>query len=339
MTALRRLTTLLSSLLFWLPVASEARDATSWPVKGRLVGKGDSKSKDISGIACSSSSGFPRQCVVIDDNAQSAQSVTLRNGWLEAGTTVPLISDSYQGRPLELDGEGVAYADGTFYVIGSHGHPRDAKQRLDPVADRDLIAARIKAASQIVRLTVAADGTLARLDPAMSLTDAIAAQPDLRPFAGQRLERNGVTIEGVAVKGDRIFAGFRGPVLPGGRAAILSVSLAGLTGSGPLDGRLFKLPLGEGQGVRDLASYKDGILVLAGPVGDEAGRAVIHRWDGASDDGCRSLLDITELARTDEQRKAEAFLPLDEEGGQLRLLVFFDGPKEGAPMVIYVPLP
>src|SRR5204863_8673733 len=98
-----------------------ARDVTveNWLAKGKIIGKNDKKSEDISGIACSSDTGFPRTCLVIDDNIQSAQAVTLKNGELEAGQMIPLISDTFDGSPLELDGEGVAYASGLFYVLGS----------------------------------------------------------------------------------------------------------------------------------------------------------------------------------------------------------------------------
>jgi hypothetical protein len=48
-----------------------------WPVKQNLIGKDNKKSNDISGIACSTSIGFPRNCLVIDDNIQSAQIATI----------------------------------------------------------------------------------------------------------------------------------------------------------------------------------------------------------------------------------------------------------------------
>ena len=40
-----------------------------------------------------------------------------------AGDTIPLIDHSFDGKALKLDGEGIAYADGFFYVMGSHGYP------------------------------------------------------------------------------------------------------------------------------------------------------------------------------------------------------------------------
>ena len=54
--------------------------------------------------------------------------------------------------------EGVAYADGLFYFIGSHGHPRDRKHKLDPVKDCAEIEAKILACSKIIRGAVGATG-------------------------------------------------------------------------------------------------------------------------------------------------------------------------------------
>src|SRR5262249_36537875 len=56
-----------------------------------------------------------------------------------------------------------------------------------------------------------------------------AAQPELAPFADKRLDENGLTAEGIAVRNGRLYAGLRGPSLGRGtRAAILSVSVAAL---------------------------------------------------------------------------------------------------------------
>ena len=65
--------------------AAGGQDDDQWPVKGKLIGKtkksGEvSKSKDVSGIACTTDTGFPRDCLVIDDNLQFAQFVTVKDG-------------------------------------------------------------------------------------------------------------------------------------------------------------------------------------------------------------------------------------------------------------------
>ena len=138
------------------------KDDASWKVKPDVTGKDDEPSEDVSGIACTTSKGFPRSCLVIDDNLQKAQFVKLRDGRLVPGDTIKLIRNKFKKKKLELDGEGIAFSKGFYYVIGSHGHPRDSEKKLDPVDDRDKIDARIRASSQIVRFR-AKDGSDAKV--------------------------------------------------------------------------------------------------------------------------------------------------------------------------------
>src|SRR5207247_2123964 len=77
--------------LFAAPAGAD--DAKTWPVKHRLLGTDGAKSTDVSGIACTTAAGFPRSCLVIDDNSQSAQLVTLEDGKIIAGKQVELISN------------------------------------------------------------------------------------------------------------------------------------------------------------------------------------------------------------------------------------------------------
>lgn len=308
-----------------------------WPVKGKLVGKKGKRSEDISGIACTTTQGFPRSCLVIDDNLQEAQFVTVEDGRLRAGGTIRLIDNTFRGRPLELDGEGVAFSDGFYYVIGSHGHPRDRNRRLDPERDAALIKARIDAASQVVRFRAGANGATGPIERTSKLRDVIAAEPLLRPFMDRRLEDNGLTIEGLAIRDGRLMAGFRGPVLDDG-VAILSVSLAALFGSGEPNAQLHRLRLGTGQGVRALATYRDGVLVLAGPTAEGPEPYAIYWWGGTGEK-VRLLKDLSDTPAAQSGNKPEAILPLDRSESGLRVLVLSDGAKEGGPVAVNVPEP
>ena len=152
----------------------------------------------------------------------------------------------------------------------------------------------------------------------------------------QRLEKNGVTIEGIAIKDDMtLFAGFRGPVLDGNRAVILSAPLDALFGAGAVQHRTFRLPLGESRGVRDLAVFETGILILAGPVASGPGVYAIYAWDGESEN-VKLLSELTQFAA---KRKPEGLLPLDRNGTELRVLILFDSDKKGAPTPVTVPAP
>jgi hypothetical protein len=194
------------------PLLGAAGEA--WPVTKKLIGEDGGKSKDVSGIACTIAQGFPRSCLVIDDNLQDAQFVKVTDGEIVAGMSVKLIDNKFDGKPLELDGEGVAFAKERFYVIGSHGHPRDKHGKLDPKKNHDEIQARILASSQVVRFrTTGEDGNASEIERTPRLKEIIAAEPALVPFMDQRLEKNGLTIEGIAIKDDRRCLRIRGPVL------------------------------------------------------------------------------------------------------------------------------
>jgi len=325
-------------LAFSLVTPAAARDAETWTVKERIVGKDGDKSEDVSGIACSKDHGFPRTCLVIDDNLQEAQFVTVEDGVITAGDTVQLIDNEFKNKPLELDGEGVAFADGAYYVMGSHGHPRDKDRKLDPAKDTEKISARIAASSQIVRIKMGSGGSVSLIERSGKLRDIIKAEPALSRFVDRRLENNGVTIEGIAVSGGRLLAGFRGPTLENGRAAILSIPVDALFGSGPAPHTLYRLPLGDGQGVRDLASLDDGFLVLAGPSADGGGAYSVFWWDGKTEN-VSFLKDISEVTGGDPKHKPEAVLPLDVGPSGVRVLIMSDGEKEGAPVAVDVPAP
>jgi hypothetical protein len=107
----------------------------------------------------------------------------------------------------------------------------------------------------------------------------------------------------VDVSRGRLFAGFRGPTLDNGRAAILSVALDALFGDKPADPRRFHLPLGNGQSQ---------IVCL--------------------------LTDLARIVGKKGKRKSEALLPLDP-GLSGFACCMFDGEKEGAPMAVVIPGP
>lgn len=317
-------------LVLALALASATAPASAkedtWRVKGKLIGKAK-KSEDVSGIACTTTSGFPRSCLVIDDNLQDAQFVMLQDGKIIVGRRVPLIEDMEDGEPLELDGEGVAYADGFFYVIGSHGRPRN-ETKDDPSS-----TARLAASSQIVRIPADASSNGSAIKRTDKLKAIITAEPALAKFANKPLNKNGLTIEGIAVRRGRLLVGFRGPTLENGRAGILSVALDALFDGGRPDARLYRLPLGDGQGVRDLAPLDDGVVVLSGPTKDTAGTYEVYWWDGESEN-VRLLKDLKDVVGKKGKRKPEAILPLDMTASHLRVLILFDGPEEGAPTAV-----
>ena len=113
---------------------------------------------------------------------------------------------------------------------------------------------------------------------------------------------NGFDIEGLAVSGDRIFVGLRGPVLRGW-AGILEVSVSAedpfrlnLRDIGP-QGRPYKkhfLDLG-GLGVRDICVDGEDLLILAGPTMNLDGPVVVYRWRGALESSEEQLIFAEDL--------------------------------------------
>ncbi|WP_160169023.1 DUF3616 domain-containing protein [Bradyrhizobium sp. Ai1a-2] len=246
-----------------------------------------------------------------------------------------LIDNTFKGKPLELDGEGIAFAKGRYYVIGSHGHPRDKRRELDPKEDAEEIRARIFASSQVIRFRPADDENGATdIERSAKLREIIASDRDLVRFVDQRLDDNGLTIEGIAIKDDRLFAGLRGPVLEGNRAVVVAVDVDALFGGSGTAHRLFRLPLGEGRGVRDLAGFGEVILILAGPAADGPGNYAVYSWDGQGE----NVKLLSELP-FDPARKPEALLPLEKNGSKLRVLILFDGDKKGAPTPVKIVAP
>ncbi|WP_342709921.1 DUF3616 domain-containing protein [Bradyrhizobium sp. B124] len=184
-----------AALLLGLFAPNTAIADDTRPVHGAVQAKNGKKSKDVSGIACASPLGFPRTCLVIDDNAQAAQLVRVEDGEIQAGEMIPLIDNRFKGKALELDGEGVAYTDGFFYVIGWHGRPRDSEHKLG----KKETAARIAASSQIVRFRPEGSHDLSVVERQGKLRAIIDQEPALSNYLDRRLEDNGLTIEGVAV--------------------------------------------------------------------------------------------------------------------------------------------
>ena len=332
-----------------------AQEDQSWKVHGKLLGKAISasdheKSKDVSGIACSTTQGFPRLCLVADDETQGTQIVILNDGELDAGDFLKLTDAQHAGKPLELDAEGVAFGGNSFYVTGSHGR---ARHEQDP-SKEEKNNAEAKATRQIFRITLPPSAVdmqsgkvvgVPEIARSVQLGEIIRAQPEISKWYDKALDDNGLTIEGIAVRGSTLYVGMRGPVLENGSAVILSTPLAAIFDGQQAEAKVHPLPLGKDtlekrRGIRDLASYGGGFLLLAGPVDDPApgheiqlGDYSIYSWDG--DAAVKKLVDLKGYG---EKVKPEALLPLDGDQERARVLLMFDGPNEGSPTPLEIDL-
>lgn len=217
----------------------------------------------------------------------------------------------------EADIEGLAYDSGYLWLVGSHSLKRDQPKQENSIeknaerlakVSRDgnrFLLARIPLdpSTQSPKKTVEQNGhlrTAARLAgnrKSNALTRALAGDEHLGPSLAIPGKDNGFDIEGLAVTGDRVFVGLRGPVLRGW-AVILELTLKEQDAStltlqdiGP-DGRPYRkhfLDLG-GLGVRDLCTQGDDLLVLAGPTMTVAGPQTVFRWPGGARPDRESLI-------------------------------------------------
>jgi hypothetical protein len=194
----------------------------------------------------------------------------------------------------EIDIEGMDYAGGYLWLTGSHSLKRKKTKGKQTAKDISRIAmvkpelnrfllARVPVVGDMlfsscshperpdVILTAAA---LEQRTAGNLLTEALREDEHLGPFLSFPLgdKENGFNIEGLAVRGDRLFLGLRGPVLDGW-AMLLELQFGeaqpgALTLQQP-DGwarpyRKHFLDL-DGLGIRELQLHGEDLLILAGP--------------------------------------------------------------------------
>ena len=238
----------------------------------------------------------------------------------------PLAGEEFA--PTEVDVEGLAYEQGYLWIVGSHSlkrnkpavedgvkEARKALAGLSVEANRYLLG-RIPVTEENGTLTLTKSTTrkgkqltAARLqtsDQGNALTEALMGDEHLSPFLAIPGKENGFDIEGLAVAGDRLFIGLRGPVLRGW-AVILELELKEsktdpqvlkLRRIGPASRRYRKhfLQLG-GLGIRDLCVQGADLLILAGPTMQLDGPVSVFRWRGGTAPKAESMLPADELDR------------------------------------------
>lgn len=260
----------------------------------------------------------------------------------------------------EIDIEGLDYSDGYLWVVGSHSLKRNKTKGKSPQKDierlseierdpnRSLLARLPVLNGEIVPTCAHESGgetlTAAALEKAKGhnvLMEALAEDEHLGPFLEMKLpsKDNGFDIEGLAVNGDQIFLGLRGPVLRGW-AIILEIGVEAsqpgiLTLKDLGDGDLYRkhfLDL-NGQGIRELCLHDDDLLVLAGPTMAVSGTMQLFRFADvlehsndtlwSQDSGRLQVLFDLPLTVGADNAEGLALVPcLDEEA----LMVVYDSP-------------
>jgi Protein of unknown function (DUF3616) len=270
----------------------------------------------------------------------------------------------------EVDIEGMEFKDDFLWIVGSHSLKRKnikkakngnagngPKQinrlaRIERAGNRYLLA-RIPVVSNAqtgeVELSASSGNRRSAQLPGgvdnNALTDAIKGaeqgqgDPHLAPFMDIPGKDNGFDIEGLAIAGERVFIGLRGPVLRGW-AVILEVSFnpsagshLGLKGIGP-GGRLYRkhfLQL-KGLGLRDMFFAGTDLIMLAGPTMNLSGPTVVLKWEGAANSSSESLIRSDDLKMLftvphgDGNDHAEGMTMMPADGTPARVLIAYDSP-------------
>lgn len=232
----------------------------------------------------------------------------------------------------EIDIEGIACANHYLWLVGSHSLKRDKPDDKD-----DKVSKRIKSLSKvksdpnrytIARIPVILDKetgdyvlfkehphpdepdkilTAAKVKAGKKhskLSKALRKDKHISPFMHLPGKDNGMDIEGIAVHGDRILLGLRGPVLRG-YAMVLEIAV-----KEKKKGKLKLKKIGKhknkyrkhfvhlrGMGIRELAYADDDLLILAGPTMDCDGTIALYRMKGGPKDAKESIMYRNEIER------------------------------------------
>ena len=220
----------------------------------------------------------------------------------------------------EIDIEGLDHHDSYLWLVGSHSIKRKkvkegetTEKNFNRLATPEIKGNRFILA-RVPLLESDPDRVLksAQLEGDLksnALVDAIKqanngkGDPHFSGFLTTPGKDNGFDIEGLAISGERIFLGLRGPVLRGW-AGILEVAVAEadsrlkLRETGP-EGRPYKkhfLDL-DGLGVRDICVDEPDLLILAGPTMDLDGPVAVYRWPDALASSKEQLVSAKDLER------------------------------------------
>lgn len=256
----------------------------------------------------------------------------------------------------EADIEGLAEDDGWLWVLGSHARTRPKiGKRDDDRIDLDAFATLkdTRPRCLLARLPLAPDpdaagamlpvsqdgdrraGMLRQTRRGNRLARMMAESALLRPFTRVAAKEGGVDLEGIAVAGNRIAIGMRGPVIQT-YAVMLEMEIVAkksgrLTIAGPLHKRMLEL---DGLGIRDLKRDGRDLLILAGPTTGLDGPCGVYRWvdwlgDPARDDTIvrrhrpELIIDLP-FGRGDDH--PEGLVLLGVPGGERDLVVICDSP-------------
>lgn len=277
---------------------------------------------------------------------------------------LPKPPELFDDKIEEADIEGLAYADGYLWLAGSHSLKRKEVRQGESDGTNVERLAKVRRQGNrylLARIPISYSGDVSSLQKVVDdefgyrtaaslkgdangneLIDVLMEDAHIGPFLNIPGKDNGFDIEGLAVSGERVFLGLRGPVLRG-YAIILEVRVEAF------DDNSLKLKRFDddhhfyrkhfinlsGMGVRDLCFDGSDLLILSGPTMDLSGRSSIDRWPDAL--SCQEsriiypedLSHVAEMTPKDLTDKAEGLCRLNMGGYSDDLLMVFDSPSPG----------
>ncbi|MGM4914936.1 DUF3616 domain-containing protein [Rhizobium sp. 768_B6_N1_8] len=311
--------------------ASELRPTQLLNVQPAL--QDEKESENISGADCAVVGSKGSSCLLIGDEKRYARFFKLEGQTLVPGEELfllPKFADADESIEFdETDAEAVAYGNGSYFLVGSHGRNKEGivqdsryfiyRVEVDPTTGLvEDFGSKKKASKQVKR--------------SANLKAVILADPVLSKHEGDVPDKGGINIEGLAVSGGKLYIGFRGP-LQDGKAIIGAISISDAFDNPKAKLKPYSVELGEGQGVRDIAPAEDGFLILSGPQRDTAGSAAVCFWKPDAD--AKPCVDIVKAGPADS--KPESLTVLETESDHYKVLIMSDGAPGGAPAIYDVP--
>lgn len=223
----------------------------------------------------------------------------------------------------EVDIEGMAVIDNTVYVTGSHTSSGESQEQNNR--------------QRVFRFQLDPDtGELISSIDQRSLQQILIQDQVLSEFVDIDHNKNGIDIEGLAVKDNLLYFGFRTPVLKKDYLPVIVVDFAQLNSPNQYELRHVNL---EGNGIRDIVAVDKGFLILADATGKNKNHFRLYFWDGSNDlSKPETNSGVKFLSKIDAKKdtRAEGLMVMNEENSSYQLLVVYDGVAKGNPTILEV---
>ncbi len=331
------------SLLISISACADIEKIGSVKFEGRVY-----QPKDISAIASTGSfliiGADEGSIIQVLDRGENNRSYLARNKGFDLlkNQTVDIPEDVSGEPESEIDIEAIAREGNTLFIAGSHSWKR---KKVDPEKAYDKNRKRIKklklekTRDKIFMLTINKNTGVPGSDlKSTSLREIINNDEILGLFSKIPSKENGVDIEGIAVDGDTLYIGLRGPVLRLNYVPIMKIPF---DRKDDKDYELYFVNLG-GRGCRDIIKVDNGFLILGGPVGD-FGSYELYYWNGKDcipGEGGQGG-EVIPLGKipTPDGMKAEGVTVLEETKTYYKIIIVYDSARLGNPTLFNVSKP